>query len=295
MLSVSKFTVLFAVAIATTIPAFAAPAFQDKGEAKAWITPPTGDMSEALNIVETRYFEMGYPNENLLKAVIATTRFQGAEGLAGQTDLTMFGSGTGRLDKVLWTAKVQGSGVNVLNEDLVGVVEYGCCGSLDTTRLFNAVTGQKVEAAMGDIYEIEVPNSYHLGKRYLSIAIDSKAAPTVGGKTYIGTFSYFTKNKIVSRVRVYADLPSGWGTDFSEMKVIGLAPSSKLEAHRSTKITLWDTDGVKDAAAAFSGFALESKLSYDKQEETVRVTIKGDKIDATLSTGTKGLHLEVLN
>ena len=294
ILSVSKLTILFATALATAAPALAAPAFQDTGEAKAWITPATGDMSEGLNIVETRYFEMGYPNENLLKAVIATTRFQGAEGVAGQTELTMFGNDKARLDKVLWTAKVQGSGINVVDENLVGVVEYGCCAAPDTTRLFNATTGQKIEAALGSIYEIEVPNSYQLGKRYLSLAIDSKAAPTIGGKSYIGTFSYFTKNKIVSRIRVYADLPSGWGTDFTDFKVVGLAASSKLEVQSDLHVTLWDTDGVKDPAAAFSGFALESKLYYDKQVETLRVTIKGDKIDAALSTGTKGLYLEVV-
>ena len=294
MHSVSKFTVLFALALAATTPAFAAPAFQDTGEAKAWITPATGNMSEGLSTVETRYFETGYPSDNLLKAVIAKTRFAGAEGYTATTNLTMFGSGAGRLDKVLWTAQVAGSEINMLNEELVGVVEYGCCAAPDTTRLFNAVTGQKIEAALNSIYEFEVPNSYQLGKRYLSLAIDSKAPTTAAGKTYIGTFSYFTKTKIVSRVRVYADLPRGWGTDFSDLKVVGLASGSKLEVQRETKINLWDTDGVKDPVAAFTGFALESKLFYDKQEETIRITIKGDTIDAALSTGTKGIHLVVV-
>lgn len=287
----SKLAVALAAVSVVAAPALAA-SFQDKGESRAWITPATGNMSEALNIVETRYFEMGYPGNSLLKAVISTTRFQGAEGLAATTELTMFADDKARLDKVAWTAKVDGSDVKQIDESLVGVSQYGCCGASDTTRLFNVQTGQKVEAALGTIYEFEVPNSYQLGKRYLSLAIDSKAPAQAQGKSYIGTFSYFTKNKIVSRVRVYADLPSGWATDFSEMKVVSTSPSSKLEIHRDTRVTLWDTDGQKDPARAYSGVALESTVYYDKSTEKVRIAIDGDTLSAASSTATKGLYLE---
>ncbi len=287
----SKLAVAIATVSVVAAPALAS-AFQDKGESRAWITPATGNMSEALNVVETRYFDMGYPGNSLLKAVIATTRFQGAEGLAATTELTMFADDKGRLDKVAWTAKTEGAQINLVDENLVGVVQYGCCGASDTTRLFNVQTGQKVEAALGSIYEFEIPNSYQLGKRYLSLAIDSKAPEQAQGKSYIGTFSYFTKNKILSRVRVYADLPQGWATDFTEMKVIGTTATSKLDIHRDTKVTLWHTDGQKDPARAFSGVALESTLYYDKQTEKVRIAIDGDTLSAASSTATKGLYLE---
>lgn len=291
----SKFALASALIFTATsiaAPATFAASFQDKGESRAWITPATADAPEALNIVETRYFDMGYPGNSLLKAVIATTRLQGAEGMQANTELTMFADDKARLDKVAWTAKVEGSQIKLIDENLVGVVQYGCCAAPDTTRLFNTQTGQKVEAALGSIYELEVPNSYQLGKRYLSLAIDSKAPSSAQGKTYIGTFSYFTKNKIVSRVRVYADLPRGWGTELTEMKIIGTTAASKVEIHRETSVTLWNTDGQKDPAKAFSGVALESTLYYDKQVEKVRIAIEGDTLNAASSTATKGLYLE---
>lgn len=287
----SKLAVAMATVSVVVAPALAS-AFQDKGESRAWITPATGNMSEALNIVETRYFQMGYPDNSLLKAVISTTSLQGAEGLAATTELTMFADDKGRLDKVAWTAKVDGSNINIIDENLVGVVQYGCCDSPDITRLFNVKTGQKVEAALRTIYEFEVPNSYQLGKRYLSLAIDSKAPPQAQGKSYVGTFSYYTKNKIVSRVRIYADIPQGWGTDLSETKIVATSPSSKVEIHRDTRVTLWDTDGQKDPSKAFSGVAIESTLYYDKQTEKVRIAIDGDTLSAASSTATKGLYLE---
>ena len=271
-------------ALATT------PSFTDSGTSSFTILPGAEGRGETIVKTETRYLEMEYPTDNILKAVITTSRYSGAEGGTGKVALTMLTDGASRLSNVLWTTSLEGSAVEVMNRELISVTTYGCCGASDTSRLINVTNGKKVEAAYGSVYEFEVPNT-QLSKRYLSLAIDSKAPPTANGKTYIGTFSYFDASRIIARMRVYADLPSGWGTDFYEFKVTG---GARLEVRRDTKVTLWDTDGVKNPTAAYTGFALESTLSYDKQTESVRIVINQDTIDAAASKGTNGLYLELV-
>lgn len=265
--------------------------FADSGTSSLKISPAVeGVRGEKIVKTETRYLEMGYPTDNFLKAVITTTRFTGAEGGSGSVAMQLLTNGKGRLDKVAWSAVVDGEKVEVFNQELIGVTTYGCCGSSDTTRLLNVTTGLKVEAAYGSIYQFEVPNTTLL-KRYVSLAIDSKAPGKANGKTYVGTVSYYDANHIIARMRVYADLPSGWGTGFDDFKVLG---GPKLQVNRDTMVTLWDNDGVKNPVAAYNGFAVESKLVYANQEETVRISINQDTIDAAASLGSKGLYLELV-
>lgn len=275
--------------------AFAAPTpiFTDSGTSSLTIHPAVEGLGETYIKTETRYLEMGYPTDNVLKAVVTTKRYSGAEGSQGKVALEMRTNDKGRLDKVLWTTSLEGEKVEVLNEDFVAVTTYGCCGASNTIRLLNAKTGNKIEAALEAVYELEVPNTHH-GKRYLALAVDSKAPAQAKGKSYVGTFSYFSADRILSRMRVYADLPRGWATNFSDFKVVGLASGSKLQVFRDTKVTLWDTDGVANAAAAFRGVALDSKLYYSTQEESVRIVINQDTIDAQASKGTAGIHLELV-
>ncbi len=293
MKSFARFLTLLALTLSA--PAFAAPtpSFTDSGTSSLTILPAVEGRGETYIKTETRYLEMEYPTENFLKAVITTTRYSGAEGGEGKVALTMLANDKGRLDKVLWTAQLEGQEVKVFNDELIAVTTYGCCGSSDTTRLLNVATGKRVEAAYDSVYQFNVPNA-QLPQRYLSLAVDSKAPPQAQGKTYIGTFSYYTANKIIARMRVYADLPSGWGTQIYPKQVSGLISGSRLEVQRDTRVTLWDSDGQKDPVKAYSGFVLESSLSYDKQDETVRIVINQDTIDAVASSGTKGLYLELV-
>lgn len=287
----SVFSVLFAALTLTCAVAFAAMTFKDSGTSSIKIEPAVGGEGESTTIVETRYLQLSYPSQNLLKAVITTQYFSNAEGLQGKSSLEVRTNGTGRLDKILWTAQEPGSEVKVINEEFIGVVEYGCCAAPDITRLLSVNTGRKVEAAAGDIYQIEVPNS-SLPKRYVSLALDSKAPGSQNGKTYVGTVSYYSNLKILARARVYADLPHGWGTDFYDSKIVGVAANSKIEVQNGTHVTLWDADGVNAATTAFGGFAFESTLAYENQSEKVRIVISQDTIDTQASSGTKGLYLE---
>lgn len=277
---------LSATAIATTI----AVDYFDSASAsfKAYKNADGMDVYESI---ETRYFDLGYPTDFLAKATIETRRLIGAEGMQANVKLEVRGTEQKRFDKVMWTAQEQGSEVVFPGKGFVGIREYGCCAAPDITRLLNVNTGKKVEAIENTLFEIEVPNSM-LPERFLALAVDSKAPRKLGSKSYIGTVSYFSNEKIISRVRVYADLPAGWGTEITEMKLVSMAAGGpQIVNEEGTRATLWTSNGVRDADQAYKLFAITGSVYYDNSNESLRLEIAGDKIDQAASEATPGLEL----
>lgn len=249
------------------------------------------DGMEVFETVETRYYDLGYPTDYLAKATIETRRFPSAEGMQGNVNLEVRGTDKKRFDKVMWTAQEAGSEVVFPGTGFVGIREYGCCAAPDITRLLNVDSGKKVEAIEDTLFEIEVPNSM-LKNRFMALAVDSKAPSKLGDKSYIGTVSYFSSEKIISRVRVYADLPSGWGADITDMKLVSLAAGGpQIVSNDGTRATLWSTDGVRDADQAYKLFAITGNVDYANSSESLRIQITGDKVDTAASEATPGLAL----
>jgi hypothetical protein len=266
--------------------------FSDQGTASLKVLKDSSNDMETIEITETRYFNLGYPTDFLAKAVIRTRRLSGAESADDKVTLEVRGNDKARFDKVMWTAQEDGGEVVFPGTGFVGIRQFGCCGASDITRLFNTKTGKKVEALASSLFEIEVPNSM-LPNRFMGIALDSKAPAEFAGKSYIGTVTYFSNEKIISRARVYANLPAGWATDISELKLVDMAPRAHAQVvtDDGKRATLWGTDGVRDAAKAFSGFALSGTLYYASQVEKVSLVVNGDQIDAMASESTAGLAL----
>lgn len=275
-------------------PAFAARAtFKDQGPASLTVsTAPNG--SEHVTTVETHYIGTYYPSFNYVKAVKTESVVSNAEGSDSKVELTMLTHDQGKFGKVLWTASAEGSETKLVGNDFVGVTQYGCCGSSDITRLFNVNSGTKVEAADGDVFMLDVPNS-QLPMRYVSLALDSAAPKTFKGRAYMGTVSYFTGDKIVARARIYSDLNlhPGWGASLGELKIVGLdGKMIKGNQPDSKNVTLWQNDGVKDLEKAFSGFALQATTSYDNRNESINIVFKNDTIDEAATTVTSNLAVD---
>lgn len=246
---------------------------------------------EVFESIETRYFDLSYPTDFLAKATIETRRFTGAEGMQGNVKLEVRGTQQKRFDKVMWTVQEQGSEVVFPGTGFIGIREFGCCAAPDITRLFNVNNGKKVEAIQNTLFEVEVPNSM-LPNRFLALVVDSKAPAKLGAKSYIGTVSYFSNERIISRVRVYAALPEGWGTEITEMKLVSMAAGGpQIVNDEGTRATLWTSNGVRVAEQAYKLFAITGTVYYSNSNESLRLEIAGDKIDQAASEATPGLEL----
>lgn len=292
---------ILALALSTTTglatTALSAPkSFADQGPASMTMVPQYESDGKTISgyiirKVMTEYHEVNYPTWNVLKAIVTTNRMTNAEGGDGQVQLQMFANDRGTLDKVLWTTQLPGEKVQLLNDEFVGVMTYGCCGAEDTTRLLDINTGRKVQAALGTVFQIGTPNS-QLPSRYLSQAIDSKAPEKLGPKSYIGTVDYYSREKIVARARMYVELPQNFVTSLSEFRIVGLRPNSKLQI-RNAIVDLWDNDGQKTPQAAFTDFALEANVYLDSATpERVRIVINGDTIDEKASGGSSKVAIQ---
>lgn len=270
---------LVASSIALAKPAVA-PTYEATGSSSIKFTPEvdpqTGDVvGQWVEKKETRFFELDYPTWNLLKTVVTTKRYSNGEGMQSEVVLEVRQSNSGRYDKVLWSAVEKGSEITFPDTGLIGVREYGCCGAEDTVRIYNEVTGKKVEATYGKVWSVNVPNS-SLGNRYVAFVIDSKAPATVAsGKKYLATLSYFSKEKILSRVRIYADIPAGWAAGFETLEFLDQGAAKKATTYGDVA-TLWGTQGKTDSATAFVDFGFASKTQYDNSTEDFKVSIGGD-------------------
>lgn len=288
--SISLLSTLVVAAVAAAATTMVT--FSDQGSASLKVTKDSRNDMETIEITETRYFDLGYPTDYLAKAVIQTRRLSGADSMDDKITLEVRGNDKARFDKVIWTAQEDGSEVVFPGTGFVGIRQFGCCGAPTITRLFNAKTGKKVEALASQLFEIEVPNSM-LPNRFMGVALDSKAPAELAGKSYIGTVTYFSAEKIISRARVYANLPAGWGTEITELKLVDTAPRAHVQvvSDNGERATLWGTDGVRDPSQAFKGIALAGTLYYDNQVETIRFVVNGDQIDALASNASSGIAL----
>ncbi|MDX9731633.1 MAG: hypothetical protein RBT63_07675 [Bdellovibrionales bacterium] len=280
------------LALSTSAWATPAPFFQDNGSAS--FTLGTQNNTEFMETIETRYFHFTYPDHKLVRATVTNKTLLYEQGTIGKVALEVRGNARSRFDKVLWRRSEVGNHVEITLDDFVSVVEYGCCATPDTTHLLDIETGKKIEAATSKILTIVAPNT-KLKNRYIAAVIDSNAPQKLGDRSYLGTFSYFDNTRIISRVRVYADLPSDWGAMLDEPEVIDLTPEPAQGSRTETRglnVTLWGSDGIESSTQAFKGFAIESSTSYANQDEVVRIVINGDQFSEQLSSTSPGLTLQ---
>lgn len=249
---------------------------------------------ESLKIAktETLFFEdfySEYDRPRLYKVVTKTNYDTGMEGMNASSTITAFSLTQSDYGKPLWVSKVNGGNFSVFSDEFVATVVGGCCGSPDENQLINREDGKIVAVTHDDSTSIlRVPNS-RLSLRYLGKTYEENAAPEKNGKMYVATIIYFSKDGIISRARVYADVPEGWGTDVYDLKITG----ESVEV-QGKWVDLWGSDGINDAAKAFSKFAVEGSLSYANQTEYFKLIIHADTINPLLSTESIGLDLEIL-
>lgn len=276
-----KSLILVSLAL-SVVNSFAAPNFT--GEASLKVIDNNG--RKQLEKIETRFFEDQYKQE-LYKFTSRTLSYMDVDGAEQSGTLTLFKTKNSLFDTQTYTIKVKGAEFSIFNDELVQVNEFGCCDSSTINRLFNRENGSLVEAAQdGSTVQVEVPNS-GLKMRYMAVVSDSKAPKKLGSKNYVGTISYFDGKDIKDRVRVYAEMPKGWGADLRDVKAIA---KGKNEL-RNGILTLWEADGVKNEVQAFSGFSFDGSIYVDADVETFSIIVNGDKFDRTNSKGSAALEL----
>lgn len=239
---------------------------------------------------ETLFFEDFYSSTDqpLLYKVVTKTSYDTAmEGMNVSSTITAINLSPSNFGQPLWVSEVNGGNFSIFSDELVATVVGGCCGSPDENQLINRQSGKVVAVTHDDSTSIfRVPNT-RLPLRYLGKTYEENAPQEKNGKMYVATIIYFSKDGVISRARVYADLPSGWGTDIYDLKITGESVSVQ-----GKWVDLWGSDGINDAAKAFSKFAVEGSLSYANQTESFKLIIHADTINPLLSTKSLGLTLD---
>jgi hypothetical protein len=282
---------ILAIAFALSFsPAFAGETlFKDSGSSSVVVTQE----QDAFRITktETNYVEGDlYSNAPLIYKVIKTDTYRtGSEGSQGEIKVQAIGTKKKPFDTTLFSFTAAGHEFSV-SGDFIRISEYGCCAAPTVNRLFQADTGKSIEATHDDsLINVEVPNS-GLPYRYLAISEDDKAPVKKGTMTLIGSISYFSKDKVISRARIYANLPAGWGASLSDVEAI-VEGRNELNANR---LELWDSEKQKNASKAFTNFGVTGSIYYESKKESFTVRVIDDKISLQDSKGSADLSIDVV-
>lgn len=292
----SKFALVCGALLVAAGTAFAAnEIFNDKGEASIKIQEQ--DAGLIIDTTEVHYitdYLPPYAKQILVKVTTSLQINTGLEGSVGSSTIEVR-SQKDNFVTPLWTVNEASQSVAVENDQLLRSVRYGCCGEFVRSTLYNVENGNSPATYLNeDFYTISVPNS-SLGRRYLAQVEDPSAPSMRNSKKYIGSVAYFNDNQELGKVRFYALVPSGWGTQISEVELQSLAGSKSKNSFRGNELELWDADGSKDAKSAFKDFALSGTIDFANKHLTLQVPVSGDKIDSSRIKVSSGLEFEVLN
>jgi hypothetical protein len=280
------FSFLLAInALTSNVMAEESPAYSEEGFSRFTVYPGNEETGIRKVNEKTEFMDLGYRGL-LLKLESRSEYFHGREGSTDTVKIIAKSNSQGQQYRDVWSLTAEGSEVKV-DEDLVLIDEFQCCGGQDVTRVYDLLTGKKIEATLNSsLVELSVPNS-KLAKRYLAQVIDSKAPQEVDGSTYVGTISYFSKEQIKQRVRLYADLPGRWGADLTDLEVEVMKPDVYTKARNGglSRLELWSSDGEGDPVEAYSNIALVGKIYYDDKEEEFTIFINSDSIMKTTVSG----------
>lgn len=290
----NKFLVLLTGLLIAGAAGAVVAAYSDKGESSITLTESHGDMD--IDTVETRYITayLGQYSKNVLLKVQTSTQYNtGRDGSTTQSVIEAR-SQKDSFATVLWKNTDAGGRVNYLNEEFIESISFGCCGDFDRHVIYTVATGQSPATYLNDdFFTITVPNS-GLTDRYLAQIEDKTAPSTRNGQNYIGTVAYFDSTGRLSKVRFYAKVPSGWGTEILDAKIENLAGAGSKNSVRDNKLELWDSDGNKDANQAYQGFGISGHIYFENNDLSFTVPVKGDQIDASNIKTSPGLEFEVV-
>ncbi len=294
-----KLAVLVAGLVVGASAAYAATELFRASGAASYVVEKS-EHGEKITQTETRFFEQALYGEHarFFKVTERAVYYTGLDGYDAKSVIESYTTTKTMFDTKSWTAKVEGGSFKVLNDDLVQVTESGCCGSSDRNMIMNAETGTQIVTALdGSATELEVPNS-KIESRYLAVIQDEQAPQQKGTRKYVGSIGYFTKSKVKSVVRVYAEVPEHWGTDLYDYEPLVRTKDEYRKGFaygELAKITLWSSDKSADVATAFAGLGLQGKVSLPSQTETFSAVISSDRFSKSLSKASSAIELEFLN
>jgi len=267
--------------------------FGNKGESSIQIEQVGSNLE--VRKTEVKYITSyigDYSKNVLLKATTNTKYNTGAEGSDG-TSVVEARSAKDFFGAPIWTVAADGQDVSYVNEELIRIVRYGCCGDFTRSALYNVDDGQTPATYLDDdFFTISVPNG-GLNDRYMAQIDDSQAPKDKNGKTYMGTIAYFDNHQKKGLVRFYVQLPQGWGAQIMDVNLVNTDPSSK-NSLRDKKMDLWDSDGNKDAKSAFHGFAMTGSIYLENKKLDLKVPVSNDQIDTSGIQVSPDLEFEVV-
>ena len=241
--------------------------------------------------------------EYLFKTETKEQWWEGREGFDAQTKIEK--RFVQSPQTVAWQRTFNGSRFRVFDWNFVSVTEFGCCGALDLKRLISKSTGKLVEAAYANVLQLwgYSEDRRLIGKRYVALARDSRAPVQLDRKSYIGTLSYFSETKIISRVRVYAQVAPGYGSDIHSLKALRSSNSDSLKhalefgpevSDPWNNLSIYLDPRGSAPAQVFNGIFIQGELFIGGPENSTasfQLAVSGDRL---LTTGTHDLQVELV-
>src|SRR5262245_41675072 len=209
----------------------------------------------------------------LLLEEFRSERVLRAEGQQGSVTVQAWIGEDDSPGKKLWTIHQEGD-EGAVADRFYRITKHGCCGAEDTSVFFNIISGVKVFTSTGQLFQIEVPNTSNLLKRYVAYRSDMASIPYPEPNNHnelAGVVEYGSEAKVLARVMVRF---KGNREDTGTPKIQMLY---KQKFADSSPLVLWGADKKNDRSS-LSGFSIV--LSYNRNNRIV-VPVSNDKLELT--------------
>jgi hypothetical protein len=278
------------------LPAFAKP-IQDKATSTVEIDFPDGVMrvqTRTSGFTVASYWPEGAsdPVHVLLQQRVDITQREDAEGPEQATvALAAWRVDDGAELTPVFDLETAGEAARIENlagsDAYVAIDRYGCCGALDTTKLYSLESGALLMEYVGAPAWLEVPNSRGLARLAgIDTAWSASANPLFGADpSLVAILAYSTRTAPLRQVAIRL---TGGTVDavMSEPELAFAAEGAEPDPH----FVLWSADGRTDPKA-ITGAAL--RVTFTPEHVAV-IPILADELDLANATTTGGLALAPL-
>src|SRR5262245_57515696 len=209
----------------------------------------------------------------LLLEEFRSERILRAEGQEGSVTVQAWIGKDDSPGEKLWTIHQEGD-EGAVADRFYRITKHGCCGAEDTSVFFNIISGVKVFTSTGQLFQIEVPNTSNMLKRYVAYRSDmaSISCPEPNNPNNLaGVVEYGSEAKVLARVMIrFRGNREDTGTPKIQMLY-------KQKFADSSPLVLWGADKKNDRSS-LSGFSIV--LSYNRNNRIV-VPVSNDKLELT--------------
>ena len=258
--------------------------FSDSGYSSVTIRRDTDQDGD--EIIDQRVKTLSYHTESFWKSarptnlLITETSRQhsssASEGQEGEINLTAKFSNGGKFDSLAWKKLLKSNKIEYYDDYLIATT-YGCCGAVNTKKVYRYNDGAKLMTLTSGVGEVTIPNAGT--KRYIGYwdVTSSSEESDIPDSSLFGILTMvdpdgLTKHRLLLKLKKSDDSGVFGDDSFDSIQFVPSTQKDRENYFGGLNFDLWSADGNKDPNA-YSNFAIRLKFNFADIDGSAMVEI----------------------